>query len=122
MKAAVDIGLENRTLLRQLRETVEEAHQNGLGAIHSLDGGRVQLHSPLVYSMQVLDGEVVVGIDELSAYGVGASEREAVAELQEELWTLFQELDRIPPEEVGPPLTDTLRTLRARIRPNAVDA
>ena len=122
VKAAVDIGLENRTILRQLQEAVEQAHQSGLGAIHSLDGGRVQLDSPFVYNMQVLDGEVVAGIDELSVYGVGASEREAVAELQDELWAMFQELDRVPLEEIGPPLTDTLSTLRARIRPNGMDA
>ncbi len=122
INVAIDIGLENRTILRQLQETVEQDPQNGLGAIHSLNGGRVQLKYPFVYYLQALDGEVVAGIDKLSAYGVGASECDAVAELQEELWDMFEELEKTPPGELGPPLTETLRTLRARIRPNAVDA
>ena len=122
INVAIDIGLENRTILRQLQETVDQDQQNGLGAIHSLNGGRVQLKYPFVYYLQALDGEVVAGIDELSAYGVGASECDAVAELQEELWDMFEELEKTPADELGSPLTETLRTLRARIRPNAVDA
>ena len=69
IQSAIDIGLENRTLLEQLREQVKQGQQNGLGAIHSLDDGRVQLEFPLFYSLQVLGEEVLVGIDELSAYG-----------------------------------------------------
>ena len=122
IQSAIDIGLENRTLLEQLREQVKQGQQNGLGAIHSLDDGRVQLEFPLFYSLQVLGEEVLVGIDELSAYGVGESECDAVAELQEELWGMFQELEEAPAEELGPQLTQKHRTLKARILRNAVDA
>ena len=76
----------------------------------------------MFYSLQVLGEEVLVGIDELSAYGVGESECDAVAELQEELWGMFQELEEAPAEELGPQLTQKHRTLKARILRNAVDA
>ena len=112
VQATVDIGLENRKLLEQIHD---EGNRAGLGAIHSLDQGRVQLSHPLVYSYQVLDDEVVVGVEEFGIYGVGATEYDAVGEVQEELWSLIQDLERTPPEKLGTHLTKTLRTLRARI-------
>ncbi len=116
VQTAVDIGLENRKLLERL----SEGTGTGLGAIHSLDEGRVQLSHPLVYSYQVLDDEVLVSIEELGIYGVGSTEYEAVREVQEEIWNLLQDLERTPPEKLGAQLTKSLRTLRARI--HAVDA
>ena len=122
---AIDIGLENLTLLQGLQVLLEEAatgeSKAGLGAIHSLDNGRVQLNPPLIYGYQVLEDEVVVGVEELRVYGVGPTESQALEELQEELWDLFQELDQLPPEELGEHLKTTLRILRARIH-HALDA
>ena len=119
VKTATDIGLENRKLLERL---LEEGPRVGLGAIHSLDRGRVQLMPPLVYGYQVVDDEVVVSIEELGVYGTGLTEGEAVEEVQDELWSLFQDLDRLPPEELGAQLAKTLRVLKARIQPNGLDA
>ena len=119
LKAAIDIGLENRKLLEQLHERESRV---GLGAIHSLDHGQAQLSYPLIYSYQMVEDEVVVGIEEFGVYGVGATEGEAVEEVQDELWSLFQELNRVPPEELGAQLIRTLRALRARIQHHAVDA
>ena len=119
---SIDIGLENRTLLENLTKQMEQAAQNGVGAIHSLDNGRVQLAPPLFYNLQVFDDEVLAGIDQLSAYGVGASEPDAVAELQKELWELFEELDQLPQDELGVQLVQTLRVLKSRIKHNALDA
>ena len=119
MQAAIDIGLENRKLLEKLQE---REIRIGLGAIHSLGHGKVQLTHPLLYSSQTVDDEVVVAIEELGVYGVGSTEEEAVREMQEELWNLFQDLDRTPSEKLGPHLARTLRVLRARTGQNAVDA
>ena len=119
VQAAIDVGLENRQLLKQLTEGEETG---GLGAIHSLDEGRVQLTHPLIYRYEVLDDEVLVGITELGVYGVGATEGEAVAEMRDELWSLAQDLERMPIETLGPHLRSAVRTLRARIQRNAVDA
>ncbi len=119
VQTAIDIGLENRKLLEQL---CEEESRIGLGAVHSLDEGRVQLTHPLIYNYQALDDEVVAGIEEMGVYGVGATESEAVRELQEELWNLVQELERTPPEELGAHLKKTLKTLTARMQRDAVDA
>ena len=110
VQAAVNISLENRKLLEELRE---RENRIGLGAIHSLDR-QVQLTHPLLYSSQMVDDEVVVSIEELGVYGVGSTEEEAVREVQEELWSLFQDLDRTPSEKLGPHLVKTLRVLRAR--------
>ena len=118
LQSAIDIGLDNRKLLEQMLE----GGNPGVGAIHSLDQGRVQLVHPLLYSYQVLDDEVVVGIEEFGIYGVGATEAEAVSELQEELWDLVEDLEQTPPEKLGPRLIGTLRALRGRIQHNAVDA
>ncbi len=102
---------------RKFLEAMREGEGRvGLGAIHSLDQGRVQLALPLVYGYQVMDDEVLAGIEEFGIYGVGATEREAVEELQEELWSLFEDLNRFPQQELGPELIRTLRTLRARIQ------
>lgn len=113
VQTAIDIGLENRKLLEQL--LLEDESRIGLGAIHSLDQGRVQLSHPLIYNYQVLDDEVVAGIEEMGVYGVGATESEAVRELQEELWNLVQELERTLPEELSAHLKKTLKTLTARM-------
>ena len=118
LQSAIDIGLENRKLLEQLHEEGSP----GLGAIHSLDQGHVQLAHPLLYSYQAVDDQVVVGIEEFGVYGVGSTEGEAVVELQEELWNLVKELERTPPEKLGAHLTKTLRTLMGRIRQDAMDA
>ena len=119
LRSAIDIGLENRKLLEQLHEG---GSRIGLGAIHSLSHGQVQLAHPLLYSYQVVDDQVMVGIEEFGIYGVGSTEVEAVGELQEELWSLVQDLERTPPEKLGPHLTKTLRALKARIPQNAMDA
>ena len=111
LQASIDIGLENRKLLEQL---LEEESRIGLGAIHSLDQGKLQLSQPLIYSYQVLGDEVVAGIEELRVYGVGATEFEAVKELQEELWSLMQDLEQTPPDELGVHLQNTLATLMGR--------
>ena len=118
----IDIGLENRNLLEQLHEQGEQAQLSGMGAIHSLDGGRVQLAPPLFYNLQMFDDEVLAGIDELKVYGVGASEPDAVAKLQKELWELFKELDQLPQDELGVQLVQTLRVIKSRIEHNALDA
>ncbi len=119
VQSAIDIGLENRKLLGQL---LEEESRIGLGAIHSLDQGRVQLSHPLIYNYQVLGDEVVAGIEELRVYGVGATEFEAVRELQEELRSLVQDLDQTLPEKLGAHLLNTLETLKGRMKQSAVDA
>ena len=119
IQMAIDIGLENRKLLEQL---LEEESRIGLGAIHSLDQGRVQLIHPLIYNYQVLEDEVVAGIEELRVYGVGATESEAVRELQEELWSLIQDLEQTQSEKLGTHLQNTLETLKWRMRRSAVDA
>ena len=118
IQAAIDIGLENRKLLERLLEEITLGSGVGLGVIHSLDHGRVQLNPPLFYSYQIVDDEVVVSIEELGIHGVGATEEEAVREAQEELWDLVQDLERIPVEKLGAHLTMTFRTLRARIQRN----
>ncbi len=119
LDSAVKIGLENRKLLEQL---LERETRVGLGAIHSLDDGRVQLSHPLVYGYEIVDDEVVVSIEDIGIYGVGATEWEAVQEAQAELWSLFQDLERTPTDNLGTQLISALRTLKARIRANAVDA
>ena len=122
-QAAVDIGLENRNLLNNLLEELHEGEsRTGLGAIHSLDQGRVQLSPPLIYGYQVVANEVIVGIEELGAYGVGATEYQAVEEVQEELWSLFQDIEQMEPEKLGAHLTKTLMILKARIQRNVMDA
>lgn len=70
---------------------------------------------PLVYGYQVVDDEVVASIEEFGVYGVGLTEGEAVEEVQDELWSLFQDLDRLPQEELGGQLAKTLRVLRGRL-------
>ena len=119
LESVVNIGLENRKLLEQLlaRET-----RVGLGAIHSLDDGRVQLSHPLVYGYEIIDDEVVVSIEEIGIYSVGATEWEAVQEAQADVWTLFQDLERTPPDKLGKQLMSTLRTLKARTKTHAMDA
>ena len=112
LEAALDTALENRKLLEQL---LERESRVGLGAIHSLDDGRVQLSHPLVYGYQVIDDEVVVSIEEIGIYAVGATEWEAVREARAELWTLFQDLESALPEKLGSQLASTLRILKARI-------
>ena len=119
IRAAVDIGLENRNLLEQLHQG---GNRIGFGAIHSLDQGRAQLAYPILYGYQLVEDEVVAGITELGVWGVGSTEAEAVSELQEELWALLQDLEETPPEKLGSHLTATLRTLQARILRDAVDA
>lgn len=114
IQVAVDIGLENRKILERLLQDDED--RIGIGAIHSLDQGRVQLNSPLFYRYQVIDDEVVVSIEDLEVYGVGLTERDAVREVEEELWSIFQDLDQTPPEEIGTSLARILRTIRARIQ------
>ena len=119
LQSAIDIGLENRTLLEQLCEGGTKA---GLGAIHSLGGGEVQLKYPLIYSYQEIDDQVVVGIEEFGIYGLGSTEDQAVKDVQEELWHLVQDLERTPREQLGPHLKATLRAIQARIHRDAVDA
>ena len=114
IQAAVDIGLENRKILGRLLQ--DDESRIGIGAIHSLDQGRVQLNSPLFYRYQVIDDEVVVSIEDLGIYGVGLTEGEAVGEVEEELWSIFQELEQTPPEEIGTSLARILRTIQARIQ------
>jgi predicted RNase H-like HicB family nuclease len=122
VQIAIDIGLENRKLLEQLSEENDIGSRVGLGVIHSLNHGRTQLNPPIFYSYQVVDDEVVVSIEELAVYGVGATEEEAVREVQEALWSMVEGLERIPPESLGTLLKATLRTLRSRIQHNAMDA
>ena len=126
LRHAVDIGLENRKILvetsARLDDLASSESRVGLGAIHALNSGRVQLNPPIVYGFQVIGDEVVVGVEELGIYGVGATEREALEEAQEELWELFQDLIQVPSEELGEHLAATLRTLSARIRHNDLDA
>lgn len=114
IQVAVDVGLENRKILERLLQDDED--RIGIGAIHSLDQGRVQLNSPLFYRYQVIDDEVVVSIEDLEVYGVGLTEKEAVREVEEELWSILQDLDQTPPEEIGTSLARILRTIRARIQ------
>ena len=116
---AIDVGLENRKILERLDDHRDNI---GIGAIHSLDDGNVQLSLPLIYSYQMLEDEVIVGIEEFGIYGVGSTEYDAVGELQDEIWNLVQELSRMPPEKLGKDLSRTLKTLSARIQSNAVDA
>ena len=122
VQIAIDIGLENRKLLEQLSEENDLGSRVGLGVVHSLNRGRIQLNPPIFYSYQVVDDEVVVSIEELGVYGVGATEEEAVREVQEELWSMAESLERVPSEKLGTLLTATLRTLRSRIQHNAMDA
>ena len=114
LQAAVDIGLENRKILERMLQDDED--RIGIGAIHSLDQGRVQLNPPLFYRYQVIDDEVVVSIEDLEVYGVGFTEGGAVREVEEELWSIFQELEQTPPEEIGTSLARILRTIRTRIQ------
>lgn len=115
LQAAVDIGLENRTSLERLLQ--DDESRIGLGAIHSVDQGRVQLHPPLFYRYQVIDDDdVVVSIEDLGVYGVGSTEGEAVREVEEELWSIFQDLEQTPPEEIGVSLARILRTMKERIQ------
>ena len=115
IQAAVDIGLENRTALERLLQ--DDESRIGLGAIHSVDQGRVQLHPPLFYRYQVIDDDdVVVSIEDLGVYGVGSTEGEAVREVEEELWSIFQDLEQTPPEEIGVSLARILRTMKERIQ------
>lgn len=114
LQAAVDIGLENRKALERLLQ--DDESRTGLGTIHSVDQGRVQLHPPLFYRYQVIDDDVVVSIEDLGVYGVGSTEGEAVREVEEELWSIFQDLEQTPPEEIGVSLARILRTMKERIQ------
>ena len=113
----VDISLDIRKLLAE----VLEFPQKGVGAIHTLNEGKVRLVQPVMYSSQDFGDEVLVGIEEVGVYGVGVTEREAVLELQQELWALHQDLERIPEQELGPELRSEKRILRGWIG-NALDA
>lgn len=119
LQSAVDIGLENRTLLEQLSEG---GNNSGLGAIHSLGEGEIQLKYPLIYSYQEIDDQVVVGIEEFGVYGLGSTEDQAVKDVQEELWHLVQDLERTSCDQLGPNLKATLKAIQARIHRDAVDA
>ncbi len=119
VEIAIDIGLENRKLLERL---LEDGASKGIGAIHSLDEGKVHINPPLIYNVQELEDEIVTGIEELGIYGVGATEFEAVGELQEELWSLVQDLEQTPSDEIGTHLKKTMRILRMRMQQNAMDA
>ncbi len=81
----------------------------------------MRLVQPVMYSSQDFGDEVLVGIEEVGVYGVGVTEREAVLELQEELWALHQDLENIPEQELGPELRSEKRILRGWIS-NALDA
>ena len=74
-----------------------------------------------MYSSQDFGDEVLVGIEEVGVYGVGVTEREAVLELQEELWALHQDLEKIPEQDLGSELRSEKRILRGWIG-NALDA
>ena len=119
VKQSIDIGLHNQRLLEQMQET---AGDNGIGAIHSLDHGRVVLNQPLIYSSRVMDGEVLVAIEEFGVYGSGDTEAEAMTDLTIELWRLFQDLADEPVEALGPKLVTAVRVLKQRIDGNAMDA
>ena len=95
---------------------------SGMGAIHSLNQGKAMLSPPLFYSCQNIDDEVVVGIEELRIYGVGATESEALQEMKDDLWLLFQDLEQTPVEELGPHLVMTQRVLQSRVKQDAMDA
>lgn len=114
LQVAVDIGLENQKVLERLLQ--DDESRTGLGVIHSVDQGRVQLNPPLFYRHQVIDDDVVVSIEDLGVYGVGSTEGEAVREVEEELWSIFQDLEQTPPEEIGMSLSRILRTMKARIQ------
>ena len=113
----VDISLDIRKLLAE----VLEVPQRGVGAIHTLNEGKVRLVQPVMYSSQDFGDEVLVGIEEVGVYGVGVTEREAVLELQEELWALHQDLEKIPEQNLGSELRSEKRILRGWIG-NALDA
>ena len=113
----VDISLDIRKLLAE----VLEVPQRGVGAIHTLNEGKVRLVQPVMYSSQDFGDEVLVGIEEVGVYGVGVTEREAVLELQQELWALHQDLEKIPEQELGSELRSEKRILRGWIG-NALDA
>lgn len=113
----IDINLDIRKLLAEVLEIA----QRRTGAIHTLNEGKVRLVQPVRYSFQDFGDEVLVGIEEVGVYGVGTTEHEAVLELQEELWALYQELESIPEQELGPELKSEKRILRGWIG-NGLDA
>ena len=117
---AIDIGLRNLKQLEELRGAID--NQTGLCAIHSLNDGQIQLSSPIFASFERIDDEVVASIEEFGVYGVGSTEGEALREIQEELWNLFESLSEVSAERLGTDLANTLRALKARIQLNAGDA
>ncbi len=107
--------------VQRLLTEVLETPKRGLGAIHTLNEGRVRLVQPVMYSTQEFEDEVLVGVEEVGVYGVGVTEHEAVLELQEELWALHQELSQTPDSDLGPELQSEKRILQGWIS-NALDA
>ena len=94
----------------------------GLGAIHSLNEGKVNLSRPIFVGYESSDGEVMASVDELKAYGVGRTRAAALKEVQDELWYLYQDLISTPYEEIGDGLRRVLTTLESKIDSNVLDA
>ncbi len=93
----------------------------GVGAIHSLNDGEVQLKYPLFYGYQEFDDDVLVSMGDLGVSGVGVTENEAVRELQQRLWMIYENAKHLPPGKVGGTTVNVLRAIRWRIE-DAVDA
>ena len=109
--------------LRRVDELSEQVGGRvGIGAIHSLNEGKVSLDRPIFVGYESSDGEVMASVEELRAYGVGRTRAAALKEVQDELWYLYQDLISTPTDQIGDGLQRTLRTLHSRINPNDVDA
>lgn len=93
----------------------------GIGAIHSLNEGAVQLRHPLFYGYQEFEDEVLASIGDLGISGVGVNEREAVQELQRRLWAVYEDTHNLPAGEVGGVIVNILRAIQWRID-DVVDA
>lgn len=100
----------------------EEGVFTGLGAIHSLDEGRVQLAYPIIYQARKFDDDSwIVGIEEFALYGAGDSEQEAVMDLQSDIWNLLS-LSETEGKPLGYRLAATERALQGRLAQSVREA
>ena len=112
-----------RDVLRELEDlrSLNEDVRVGIGAIHSLNDGAVQLRYPLIYGYQEFEDDVLVSLGDLGITGAGITESEAVLEVQQQLWMIYQSTRDHPPEQMGSAIVRVLQAIHQRRVDNAVD-
>lgn len=102
--------------IRQLREELQQRPSVSAINLYGLSLENLQVVHPISVVLEETEAESLARWPETRAYGIGATLAESIANLKQNIATLYYDLTSREPDSMGQIALDTLRTLKTHLR------